>query len=235
MKEISFKSFKIPQSVESFIISNPNYLKKWMKKYDDPSEAYFSGRVNEDWNSISAILSKNTYQILDIGCGVAGMTLTLAKNFPEAQLTLIEQAERKQENGTFHLLDIAKELLMSNDIHESRCEFLDSHGDKYNHLNKKFDLIISLRALAYSFPYTIYENWINEHLQTGGKLIFDAATWETENQAVTEMNQDPVMQNRFNLEKPSSSQLIEKLSQTLGPVEILRRGADSVRVCATKK
>ena len=213
-----------PSSVVAFIEANPKYTDKWMKKFSDRIEAYFEGRVLEDWTNLVPHLPAHAESTLDIGSGIGGIDVLMAERYKNADISLTDQANRIQDGKSFNVLNAARELFKTKQIQSSRVHLVDSATPL--ELNKRdYDVILSLRALAYMFPFEYYHDLIRDHLRIGGVLILDVGTWESE-----ETNTNAVPKERFQNGFEDSDALIAKLKKEFGSVEMIRRGADSIRV-----
>ncbi len=168
-----------PKALEDYLNANPHYTDELLKEqpnFSSRTTAYFQGRVNEDWVSLSGFLPETSATILDIGSGVAGIDLVLYHWFSEPSLTLIDKRERTNNGQLFNVLAIAREFLTANGVREDHLLIEDRcNVDVLAKTNPTYDFVVSLRALGFQFPYKEYRAFLRRHLAVNGTLILDLA------------------------------------------------------------
>jgi malonyl-CoA O-methyltransferase len=107
---------------------------------------------------LAAKLCGNPSRILEIGCGTGGLSVHLAKRFPDAELVLTDIAPQMLEICQSRLGDRALFKLMD--------------GEKPNVDLGAFDLIVSSFAMQWFSDLTGAMDRLARMLKSGGKLVF---------------------------------------------------------------
>lgn len=139
----------------------------------------------EDMNSEFNICHKylgllDCKNILDIGCGIAGIDVLLYKGLlSNPSLFLLDKSEEKKiyyrfrEEGAFYnSLNITKEVLISNGIPENKIYILEANNFRIP-FSTDFDLIISLLSWGFHYPISTYLESVYSKMIEGGILIVD--------------------------------------------------------------
>jgi SAM-dependent methyltransferase len=144
----------------------------------------FSADMNREYSHIRDYLPSNLENILDIGCGVAGIDVLLYKHyqtrniFPDFYLLDKSEINTKVYYGLekiaayYSSLKVAEKLLVTNGIQKSRIHLQEVTGAPI-FPNKSFDLIISLISWGFHYPISIYLDEVYRSLVPDGKLIVD--------------------------------------------------------------
>lgn len=148
-------------------------LKEQRTSYTDPARQY-GEELARTFDGLLPHLPPGATRILDIGCGMAGIDVHLAKHYPDAEIHLLDKQGVSDRivagfNPTaeafchYHDFDAALALLEANGVknpvvcHDGRlpaCEF---------------DVVISLLSWGFHYPIATYRPW----LARGGVIVAD--------------------------------------------------------------
>jgi hypothetical protein len=226
---------QFPASVSEFLQANPGYTQHYGKPGLSPEEAYFHLRVLSDWEELRPHIPRSSVTTLDIGCGIAGIDLLVHQHLKRARLTLVEKAERSQNGQTFNVLEAARQFLQSNGVPAKHVEAISAQApDLFERLQKRrYDLIFSLRALGYMFPYDVYASVIPSLLRPRGRLIMDVHLMDPK--TLCSKVDDTIYQRFVQAGFPSADQVIARLEAEVGPVTEIARRTTVVRLCVRRK
>lgn len=144
----------------------------------------FSLDMEKEIDTIGQYLPSGPKNILDIGCGVAGIDIMLNKHYtskgihPSFYLLDKTQVNPKvyygfeRQAAYYNSLEIAKELLVSNGV-EKDLIHLQEVGEKKIFSDSKFDLVVSLISWGFHYPVSTYLDQVFDLLNVGGRLIID--------------------------------------------------------------
>jgi len=224
-----------PAGVSSFLQANPGYTQLHGRRGLPHDEAYYLFRVLPDWEQLRLHIPAKTTAVLDIGCGIGGIDFLLHRNLKRAKLTLIDKAERPQNGQTFNVLECAEQFLQANGVPGKDIQTVSSQApDLFERLQKRrYDLIVSLRALGYMFPYDVYASMIPNLLRPRGRLILDLQTMDRD--TLRSRTDDVIYQRFLQAGFPSEDQVIARLEADVGPVTEVARWSTLVRLCVRKK
>lgn len=223
------EAVRFPPSVVEFLRANPGYTKKHAHLGLPPEELYFRYRVLEDWETLRPHLPAAARDVLDIGCGIAGIDLVLSRALQEPRFFLVDKSRRAHEDKSYDVVAAAREFLTANGVAGERIVTLSSQRrDLHEALKReRYDLVLSLRGLCYMFPYQTYRQTLREVVRGGGRLILDVRRMDAGTLKATE-----VIYERFRqVGLPSESEVFGLLEEDFGRVEEIGRSQDYVRVC----
>lgn len=165
-------SFKITKDMEQYIALQRTSI------LSNHAEAYYS-QMELQWNIIKEHM-EGKRNVLDIGCGLAGIDYFIAINNPSAEITLLDKSEMTlpiyygyQKQGAFYnSMELAEEFLkingVNNRINILTPELYISHSHEL-----EFDAIISLISCGFHYPVSTYINAICNSISIGGIVIMD--------------------------------------------------------------
>ena len=166
-------------AIELIKMQRSNYGKKnIIKKYNKDME--------NEFNQLLQFLPENCNSIIDIGCGLAGVSILLSNYYNYPELYLIDKNEISEkvkygysDNPTFYnSFEILKKILDMNMI--ENYYFIDPENDFSDF--KNIDIVISLLACGFHFPINIYFNRIFYCLSANGIFVCDIR--KTENHQI---------------------------------------------------
>ncbi|MEM1326611.1 MAG: hypothetical protein AAGI23_11685, partial [Bacteroidota bacterium] len=142
----------------------------------------FNQDINKEFETIIKYLPDHAENILDIGCGVAGIDALIGKFYKGSiNVFLLDKSQLDQkvyyeyeEKGSFYnSLLIAKQLLAQNDISPNKIFTQEATASNSIDFDVKFDLIISLISWGFHYPVSTYLETVYNKLRSGGRLILD--------------------------------------------------------------
>ena len=152
----------------------------WDKMYNDEHDYSVFSQVLLNKLIVDKQLAGD---ILDIGCGVAGIDVFLNEHYknnsPDFYLLDKTEIEKKVFYGLkdkaafYNSLPVAKKLLIENGVKEEKIHTQEVGEDNKIKFGKKFDLVISLISWGFHYPVSTYLDQVYEMLNSGGTLIID--------------------------------------------------------------
>jgi hypothetical protein len=161
----------LPDNCENLIkLQRSKYGKSDIKKS-------FQDDLENEFNSIINFLPEDCKKIIDIGCGLAGISIQLHHYYDSPFLYLVDKNEITQnlkygfsENPSFYnSFEILEKIMKLNNI--GNYEFVSPDND-FSKM-KNIDIVISLLACGFHFPLYHYFGRIYESLSKNGILIVD--------------------------------------------------------------
>ena len=144
----------------------------------------FTEDMQREYESIKKILPRNPSSVLDVGCGVAGIDVMLArhyeKNGKKVDFYLLDKTELNDKvyyglqkiASYYNSLNIARELLLVNRVDSEKIHIQEVTGSKI-FPGTRFDLVLSLISWGFHYPVETYLDQVYDLLKSGGKLIID--------------------------------------------------------------
>ncbi|MEK7213621.1 MAG: glycosyltransferase [Patescibacteria group bacterium] len=144
----------------------------------------FSEDMMREYEIIKEFLPSKPQNILDIGCGVAGIDIMLHKyykssnHFPDFYLLDKTELNKNVYYGIekvaahYNSLSVARNLLEINGVESSKIHTQEVTGSPI-FSGRKFDLIISLISWGFHYPISTYLDEVYNALLMGGILIVD--------------------------------------------------------------
>jgi len=135
------------------------WIKKQRTQYKKDVVKEFIADIENDLKQIKPFLPAEALDILDIGCGVGGIDVLLARHYPGACLDLLDSNIEtplfygyKKEAACYNSFEATADLMESNGI------FLFNLIDKNTGVpEKEYDIVISLLSMGYHYPIDTYE------------------------------------------------------------------------------
>ena len=134
-----------------------NYFQN--KKIEKVTEELFLNELE----TFKAFLPDSAENIMDIGCGLGIINIYLNKFFEKkSNFFLLDKSriDKKINYGfssnyeSYNDLNETKNILLENDV-DSGCIYLFDVEKKFQ-INKKMDLVISLKSMGYHYPINTY-------------------------------------------------------------------------------
>lgn len=144
-------------------------------------ELYLEDMQNE-YDTIKNFLPLECCNILDIGCGIAGIDLFLNNHYKNSvEFSLLDKNEVNEtvyydlnnKAAFYNSLDLAKDFLSQNGIDKTKISLLFANDKNEINTPKEFDLVISLISWGFHYPVETYLNKVQELLNNSGVLIID--------------------------------------------------------------
>ena len=172
------KQIKLRKTFGRFIFTNffINFFQ--IDQFEKKVEELFIKELNTFQN----FLPEEPNNIMDIGCGL-GIIDILLNNFYNNKVNFYLLDKNKIDSKisygfssnyeSYNDLNETKNLLIKNRINISRLELFDV--DKKIEINKKIDLVISLKSMGYHYPIDIYINLLKKCCGSDTVFIFDVS------------------------------------------------------------
>ncbi len=144
----------------------------------------FAEDMEREYESIKSSLPESPSAILDIGCGVAGIDILLARHYKErgknVDFYLLDKTEindrvyygLEKTASYYNSLTIARDLLAANGVPGERIHTQEVTGAPI-FPGVQFDLVLSLISWGFHYPVETYLDEAYGLLKPGGKLIID--------------------------------------------------------------
>ena len=154
-----------------------NFYQK--KNIDNVAEELFEKEIKTFKN----FLPKHVKNIIDVGCGLGLINIFLDKIYKnKANFYLLDKnrIDNKIKYGfspnyeSYNYLNETKKILLDNGLDDSRINFFDV--DQEVNIDKKIDLVISLKSMGYHYPFENYLQLFKTCCNKNTVFIFDIAT-----------------------------------------------------------
>jgi len=157
-----------------------------------------------EYETIRDHLPQTCQNILDIGCGMAGIDIFLFQHYQSdtnIDYFLFDKTEinrkvfygYKEKSAFYNSLILAKRFLTLNGIDESKIHTMEVPSNNKISIDISFDLVISLISWGFHYPLSQYLDDVYELLNDGGTLILDLRK-TTQDKAVLQDRFDSVKQ-----------------------------------------
>ena len=182
---IRFKDGKLYKRIKKYL---PLTTYNWMvereagKRRDEIRQLYEED-ISQEYERIKSHLPEKCASVLDIGCGMAGIDIFINKHyFGEAiKFYLLDKTHIssklsylfKQDAEYYNSLEIAKAMLVENDIAEDSIVLVQATENNDINIDRQVNLVISLRSWAFHYPVETYLNRAYEVMNDNGALILD--------------------------------------------------------------
>ncbi|MBN1805599.1 MAG: hypothetical protein JW837_10135 [Sedimentisphaerales bacterium] len=150
----------------------------------DAIKRLYNEDMSNEYETIKNHLPQTCKNILDIGCGMAGIDLFLFQHYQcdeNINYFLFDKTETnrkvfygyKQKSAFYNSLTLAKNFLCSNGIDESQIHLIEVPSNYQIPIDTSFDLVISLLSWGFHYPLAQYLDKVYELLNDNGILIVD--------------------------------------------------------------
>lgn len=134
-----------------------------------------------DYQSMADYLPKEMSNILDIGCGIAGIDIHIYKENNQPNIHLLDRTAMdssvyygfEKEGSYYNSLILAKNFLVANGVDDDHIFVHDLEKNTPNFSNNFFDLIISTISWGFHYPVSTYLSMVADSLKNSGVLILD--------------------------------------------------------------
>ena len=167
----------VPESAIKYIkLQRTNYAKSDNIKDD------FIADIHTDFDTIKDYLPNTVNNILDIGCGVAGIDVLFDKYYNKPNIFLLDKTENKtvfygfNPHGSFYnSLNISESMLTENGCDKDRVHLIEATDDFDINTppNLKFDIVMSFISWGFHYPIETYLPKVMDLLTDDGVVIID--------------------------------------------------------------
>lgn len=150
-------------------------------KKDEIADLY-TRDIAAEYETIKDALPKDAKEILDIGCGIAGIDVFLYGHYQRTKprLSLLDKNGISDQiyygfrdsGACYNSLAAAEEFLVANGIPAAAIQTFDIDRDGFP-TSEKFDLVVSLISWGFHYPVEVYLDQVAAQLSDGGVLILD--------------------------------------------------------------
>jgi SAM-dependent methyltransferase len=147
--------------------------------YCDVVREAFTEDMNREYINIEPYLPHGVRDLLDIGCGLAGIDVMLATYRSVNRITLLDREgfENKSKVGfqpadefaAYNSLGLSRRLMEQNGVQNvSYCDI-----SKEAFPEGKFDVILSLFSWCFHYPFETYATEVTNAMHPGSVIILD--------------------------------------------------------------
>ncbi|MCP4607279.1 MAG: hypothetical protein GY845_01005 [Planctomycetes bacterium] len=171
-----------------------NFVKAEAYFRRDTIKRLYCEDMSIEYETIKDHLPQTCQNILDIGCGMAGIDIFLSRHYQSdtnIDYFLFDKTEinrkvfygYKEKSAFYNSLIMAKRFLALNGIDESKIHPIEVPSNNKISIDASFDLVISLISWGFHYPLAQYLDDVYKLLNDGGTLILDLRK-TTEDKAV---------------------------------------------------
>ena len=132
---------------------------------------YFYAFILHDIWHLNSYIPKKIKNVLDIGAGIGLFEIYLNFINPKInKFVIIEKKDLIHNNSLIDVLNLCKETASSYMLDN---KFLFFDNENYKEINKKFDLVISLRSWCYKYDSDVYLDFVLKSIDKETSLIID--------------------------------------------------------------
>lgn len=142
----------------------------------------YSKSMEKQFLEVVEHLPSNSKSLMEIGPGLGGFSLLLARHFPNAMVTLVDKNGISEHNSIgFHAnardfayyceFNHVLDFMSLNEIETDRIHLVDITKDIFP--RGSYDVICSFLAWGYHFPVGTYLNEVKKFISSHGCLIID--------------------------------------------------------------
>ena len=146
-------------------------------------KAMYARDMELDFRSIREFLPRECSSVLDVGCGVAGIDVFLARHYAGRPIPfyLLDKSSidrkvhyRFTPKGSFcNSLEVAGQILALNGVDRARLHLLEATENNDIQIAGRVGLILSLISWGFHYPVGTYLDRAYDLLCEGGTLILD--------------------------------------------------------------
>lgn len=139
--------------------------------------------MQREYQTLRQCLPERCNAVLDVGCGVAGIDVFIARHYPNHDLRfyLLDKSEVEQnvfylfksQGAFYNSLDVARTLLTSNGIAAECVQLVEANQRNAIDIDAQVDLVLSLISWGFHYPVVTYLDRVRELLSDDGVLILD--------------------------------------------------------------
>ena len=148
---------------------------------DAIKRAYFHD-MQVEYDRIRGYLPKTAKNILDIGCGIAGIDALISQHYDHAvHIHLLDKStieddifySMKDKAAFYNSLEVAKDFLVYNAVPKDHILTINANNANTIDTDTPMDLILSLISWGFHYPVKTYLTQAFSQLKEGGRLIID--------------------------------------------------------------
>ena len=159
-------------------------LSVWLKAklYNKQIVSEFKKDILNDFDMIKEHLPNEVENILDIGSGISGIDIILGQNYKKIpNIHLLDKTALDTEiyygfnpkTAYYNSLELAKKILISNSIPESKIYLHDADNPNNTFEKKVYQLVVSFISWGFHYPVDMYLDKVYQSLDINGVLILD--------------------------------------------------------------
>jgi SAM-dependent methyltransferase len=141
----------------------------------------YTGDMRSEYESIRAALPARVADILDIGCGIAGIDVYLFEHYGRAPtLHLMDKTQidpifygYESKAAFYNDMSLTRRFLTLNGVPEGKFRFIEALAGNLDKAGEKYDLVLSLIAWGFHFPLEVYLDEVLGNLRPGGRIVVD--------------------------------------------------------------
>lgn len=147
-------------------------------------EKLFALDLRKKFFLMKPYLPKNINRSIDIGCGIAGINIFLARHYlpTKPEIWLLDKnddspnrfehyAGFQKETAAYNDLALSNFILQKNNIPGSQIFTVNVAKDDFP--NKKFDVVISLLSWGFHYPVSYYLNTVRQNITKSSVVFID--------------------------------------------------------------
>lgn len=153
-------------------------------------ESLYSEDIEADYRQIRDYLPARASNVLDIGCGMAGIDIHLFRHFAgQPKIFLLDKTKKdfifygyKDRGAFYNDFHLTGKFLEMNNVPAEKIVFIDAEAGNISAQGAKFDVVLSLISWGFHYPLQIYFEEVLAALAPDGAIIVDVRKG-TENEA----------------------------------------------------
>lgn len=146
-------------------------------------KALYAQDMRREYQTFRRCLPERCNAVLDVGCGVAGIDVLIARHYPDRDPRFFLLDKSHVEKNVFYLfkrqgafynsLDVARTLLTGNGVPPECVRLLEANERNEINIDAQVDLVLSLISWGFHYPVATYLDRVRALLSDDGVLILD--------------------------------------------------------------
>ncbi len=157
------------------------HLESWLRA--KAIDAAYAEDMRREAATLLPFLPEPCAQVLDIGCGIAGIDVLLHRHLGE-RLRVLHLLDRSSvaprifygfnaAGAYYNSLPLARRVLVDNGVPGDRIRLIEATDDNAIPIDTTLDLVISILSWGFHYPVATYLEQAHARLRPGGRLILD--------------------------------------------------------------